>query len=235
MQAQTPTPPAPNPGLPPISGDLASVQQQLAAVNVKLQGYRAQRDGLRRQLGDMLQDNPARPGIQRQWADAGAQVAHAEGEAAALKARIAQLSGVSGDRIGDAGQLVTPPSQGHNRQPDPDAIAVMSFLVAISFVLPISIALARRILRTAPKATPSSRPDDSTQRLDRIEQAVDTIAIEVERVSEGQRFITKLMAERSPAAQSTQEGAGMRALGMGAAEPVAQDERVKAKQPVTPH
>ena len=33
-------------------------------------------------------------------------------------------------------------------------------------------------------------------RLERLEQAVDTIAIEVERVAEGQRFASKLLAER---------------------------------------
>jgi hypothetical protein len=38
------------------------------------------------------------------------------------------------------------------------------------------------------------------QRLERIEQAVEAIAIEMERVSEGQRFTTKLLADR--AAQS---------------------------------
>jgi hypothetical protein len=36
------------------------------------------------------------------------------------------------------------------------------------------------------------------QRLARIEHAVEAIAIEVERVSEGQRFTTKLLAERPP-------------------------------------
>ena len=34
-------------------------------------------------------------------------------------------------------------------------------------------------------------------RLDRIEHAVEAIAVEVERISEGQRFTTKLLAERS--------------------------------------
>jgi len=37
-------------------------------------------------------------------------------------------------------------------------------------------------------------------RLERIEQAVDAIAIEVERISEGQRFTTKLLSERVPSA-----------------------------------
>lgn len=34
-------------------------------------------------------------------------------------------------------------------------------------------------------------------RLGRIEQAIDAMAIEVERISEGQRFTTKLLAERA--------------------------------------
>jgi hypothetical protein len=34
-------------------------------------------------------------------------------------------------------------------------------------------------------------------RLERIEQAVDAIAVEMERVSEGQRFTTKLLSERN--------------------------------------
>ena len=39
------------------------------------------------------------------------------------------------------------------------------------------------------------RADDP--RMERLEQAVDSIAVEVERISESQRFISKLMDERS--------------------------------------
>ena len=35
-------------------------------------------------------------------------------------------------------------------------------------------------------------------RIARIEQAVDSISVEVERISEGQRFVTKLLAEPRP-------------------------------------
>jgi hypothetical protein len=38
-------------------------------------------------------------------------------------------------------------------------------------------------------------------RLARLEQAVESIAIEVERISEGQRFTTKLLSERAQADQ----------------------------------
>lgn len=37
----------------------------------------------------------------------------------------------------------------------------------------------------------------SDERLARVEQAVESIAIEVERIGEGQRFVTKLMNERT--------------------------------------
>ena len=63
---------------------------------------------------------------------------------------------------------------------------------------PIARALARRMDREA--ASPRV-PPEVIQRLERIEQAVDSIALEVERISEGQRFTTKLLAERvKPAA-----------------------------------
>jgi hypothetical protein len=37
----------------------------------------------------------------------------------------------------------------------------------------------------------------SDARLERLEQAVESIAIEIERVSEGQRYVTKLMSDRA--------------------------------------
>jgi hypothetical protein len=38
-------------------------------------------------------------------------------------------------------------------------------------------------------------PPEVANRLERIEQAVDAIAVEIERISEGQRFTTKLLSE----------------------------------------
>ena len=39
---------------------------------------------------------------------------------------------------------------------------------------------------------------DLNKRLERLEQTVDATALEVERISEGQRFTTKLLAEKAP-------------------------------------
>ncbi len=40
---------------------------------------------------------------------------------------------------------------------------------------------------------------DTTDRLTRIEAAVDAMSVEVERISEGQRFVTRVLSERSSA------------------------------------
>lgn len=50
--------------------------------------------------------------------------------------------------------------------------------------------------------------DDLRQRMEQLQQSVDSVAVEVERISEGQRFTTKLLAERQepeplPAARSS--------------------------------
>ena len=86
-------------------------------------------------------------------------------------------------------------------------------IVPIVFGLPSIVIGLRMVLRHKEKmATLNSdggRSFDVEARLDRIEQAVEAIAIEMERVGEGQRFVTKLLAERPTPlsdAQSLQRG-----------------------------
>lgn len=72
-------------------------------------------------------------------------------------------------------------------------IAVASVpIVAIGW--PLARAYAAKIGREP--VTPTIPPEVAA-RLERMEQAIDSIAIEVERISEGQRFTTKLLAERT--------------------------------------
>lgn len=70
-------------------------------------------------------------------------------------------------------------------------------IVFIIFVLmPIAVAVARLIWRRGSTPRPPALPAETDQRLERMEQGVDAIAIEVERISEGQRFVTRLLGER---------------------------------------
>jgi len=69
------------------------------------------------------------------------------------------------------------------------------FLATMLIAVPAAVRRAkRRWLRESPSAGTTSI-GAGNQRLERIEQAVDTIAVEIERVSENQRFMTRLMTE----------------------------------------
>ena len=98
--------------------------------------------------------------------------------------------------------------------PHEAVVLVQSFFFTVAVIVlgyPIIRAITRRFL-DRPAAAPQLT-GDVTSRLDRIEQAVDAIAIEVERVSEAQRFQTRLMTESRglPAAgASDASGAGQR-------------------------
>ncbi len=61
----------------------------------------------------------------------------------------------------------------------------------------VGAVVARR--RGAAKGQPRLDPAVN-DRLAHMEQAIDAIAVEVERISEGQRFVTKLLSERTAAA-----------------------------------
>ena len=68
-------------------------------------------------------------------------------------------------------------------------------IVAVAIGGPLARAYARRLDRRAlPAAAPAALPDLEA-RLDRIDQALDAIAIEVERISENQRFVSKSMQD----------------------------------------
>lgn len=77
---------------------------------------------------------------------------------------------------------------------------VLSVLV-LGIGLPLGRALVRRIAQ--PKAARLRAPPQDTDRLDRMERAIEAIAVEVERIAESQRFVTRLLAEgeteRAPA------------------------------------
>ena len=77
---------------------------------------------------------------------------------------------------------------------DSDQITGISIVFTIFVLFPIALSMARFVWKraTAPRAI---RNTGDSERLERVEHAVETIAIEVERISEGQRFVTKLLAQ----------------------------------------
>ena len=68
----------------------------------------------------------------------------------------------------------------------------MAMIVALVIGRPAVKAWAKKIENES--RHPSLPPEVAT-RLERMDQSIDAIAVEVERISEGQRFTTKLLSE----------------------------------------
>jgi hypothetical protein len=78
------------------------------------------------------------------------------------------------------------------------SIAFFWMLAVIIVGLPIVRAIARRVERGTPP--PAQIPPQMQAQMEHLMQSIDAIAIEVERISEGQRFATKMLAEKKPEA-----------------------------------
>ena len=84
-------------------------------------------------------------------------------------------------------------------------IAMFAMVAVVAIGVPVARGLARRLEQGGSGSPKMSA--DVVARLERMEQAIDSIAVEVERISEGQRFTTKLLAERGePVAQPRDRG-----------------------------
>jgi hypothetical protein len=80
-------------------------------------------------------------------------------------------------------------------EPGEVIIAIFAFSAAAFTVRSIANAAVR--FQEVKNKTAPLLSSATEARLERIEQAVDSIAIEVERISENQRFTTKLLSERT--------------------------------------
>jgi hypothetical protein len=91
--------------------------------------------------------------------------------------------------------LVPPDATGLQRLSD-ETIAILGVSFSFFFLLPLAIGamrlMFRRSRRTAANAEPSP---EQAARMERLEQAVDAVAIEIERVGEAQRFQARVLAE----------------------------------------
>jgi hypothetical protein len=176
------------------------------------EGFRAQRNELKNQLDELQnarrdisnQLEGAAPGstertaLETRLKDVDARTSAVDQMLAGNAAQIAQAAAIPGAVV----EQPRPVIQG----PPEDAYMLGSLVMLIVF-LPLSVALARRIWRRSAAAV-TSFPREIAERLSRMEQAVEATAVEVERIGEGQRFLTRLLTE----------GEGTRAIGAGAAQ-----------------
>jgi hypothetical protein len=87
-------------------------------------------------------------------------------------------------------------------------VMTLSVLSILFIFFPLAFGAARAMWkRSGRPGPPPAVFTETAQRLERLEASVDAIAIEIERISEGQRFVTRLLSEGQPAPML---GAGQR-------------------------
>src|SRR5712671_6841589 len=159
-----------------------------------------------RQLGDAIRAN-----VQRELNAAGIQGAIAGGVAGGVQdGSPAPPAPPDGPRTftirgKDGTQVITIPPHAFDNTipPQVEDISIMFFLTigAIIIFLPLVRAFARRMDRRG--GGTAQIPNEVSSQLAQLNQAVDAIALEVERISEGQRFTTRLLSEQRDAARQT--------------------------------
>ena len=200
--------PAPAPG---VAGASASaVYEALKAQRRELANQLDNLEDRRRDLSQQLQEptiaGADRKGLEQRIVEVDQRIVTVEQQIAENEASIARQAGVPG--------AVQPPRP-IQRDGPPEEVFVLGGMFIVVVLLPLSIALARRIWRRG-VATITKLPAELTERLTRLEQGMDAVAVEVERIGEGQRYMARMMGEDG----------SLRAIGAGAAEPV----EVKARE-----
>jgi hypothetical protein len=198
---QAPIPPLPAPptvllqdgfspdGVPMTREAVRSMRGQRSELSDQLQSAAGRREELAQ---EMATASPAeRPQMQARLNQLDERILSIETEIARTGALIARAPG---QYLRNAGPDVSPFS--NSGPPNMTAIGV---IFTIFVLAPIAVSVARLVWRRASNPVRPAIDKEQGEVLRRLEGNVDAIALEIERISEGQRFVTKLLAERERA------------------------------------
>lgn len=199
MPQQTPAAPA-APAAPTLTPGQVTVNgTPIASAYDVYQAFRAQRRVLGQQMEE-LQDE--RQSISNQLQQENINTSDKKGletrisqideRMTALDKQIAEADAQVAKAAAVPGAAVEPPEP--PRTGPPEEFYVLTGIFGVIVLLPLSIAFARRIWRRSAQVI-TSIPKELTERLARVEQTVEATAIEIERIGEGQRFMTRLFTE----------------------------------------
>ena len=198
MQAQAtqvPTPPtAPVPPgtrlVSPVTGvgpaDVyTAMREQRSEIRSQLERLEEKRSEIQRNMrqGDA---DAADAGLLARLKEIDARISATDAQLATADAAVAQAAAVPG-------AVIEEPPREHKTDPA-EIVGITGGLMA-ALLFPLVVAYARRIWRRGATII-APVPQDVRDRLDQLSNAVESIGLEVERIGEGQRFITKVMGEQ---------------------------------------
>jgi len=170
----------------PLGGPVAvyeGYRAQVRELNQQMSQLEDTRAGLTRQLRQT--PGEAKSGLEQRIAAIDGRISAVDKQIGDADAQLAKAAAVPGAVVESPPPIMTGPSEDF----------VMSALViTVALLLPLSLAFARRIWKRT-GTTVAAFPREVGDRLGRVEAAVDSTALEVERIGEGQRFLTRLFTE----------------------------------------
>ncbi|MEO8334178.1 MAG: hypothetical protein ABI664_04350 [bacterium] len=107
------------------------------------------------------------------------------------------LSSLDAQRVTMTGKAFIPPGGGNFNRIADNMIPIVA-IFTIFVLAPIALSISRMFWKRGSMPRQIVQSTENSQRLERMEQAIESIAIEMERVSEGQRFVTRIMSENRP-------------------------------------
>lgn len=205
-----PAPPAvPTP--PVISGEFNGP----GSAQANYQGLREQRSELRNQVNRLEEQRREiasrlrngenvrgadREGLEARLKEFDARIANADRQLAEVDMAVARAAAVPGavqPRV-DSGP--------------PDEIVAIPIVFTVFVLFPIALAYARRLWKRGATVI-APVPRELQRQIDQMAQAIESIAVETERIGEGQRFLTRVMSEQG------------RSLGAGPMQPVQSEQQ----------
>lgn len=184
------------------TGDPAQVYEAARNQRRELADQLERLEDQRQELHSQLVNTPGsettiRAGLEQRIASLDARILATDKQLEQANAAVSRAAGIPGAIVPDPPE---PPRSG-----PPEEFWVIAGLILVPSAFILTIAYARRLWRRG-AAVVSAIPQEVYERFTRVEQSIDSVAVEVERIGEGQRYLTRLMSEKS--------------IGPGAAQPV---------------
>lgn len=193
------------PPTPPVPGRPTFVFQGAdpTAPSAIYEGFKAQRRELTDQLDDLESTrdditsnlmglptaSPQRDVLEARLGEINKRISVVDGMLASNSASLAQAAAVPGAVV-EAPRVI--------RSGPPEEVFIVGTVFMLIVLLPLSIAMARRIWKKS-VTTITTFPRELADRLGRMEHALEATSLEVERIGEGQRFLTRLFTENEAA------------------------------------
>jgi hypothetical protein len=176
-------------GVPKSREEVQNLVRQREAISDQLTNVSDRRSELSSELQGTA-DDVARTGLEQRIS--------------LLDKRILQLEtdlATTGQQLALAPASLVSSSEWPSRPPDNEDFAkgIATGGIPVLAIMAVVLLASRRRRRPGNPRTQAQLPTEALQRLERLEHGMEAIAIEIERVSEGQRFVTKLLSARETA------------------------------------